>query len=185
MKIETEHLVLRNYSLEHLEHFYKIKSCKEVWTYSTYHPLTDRLQAKAELEKLIMIQKSNEYVFCALFQKESNEFIGEAGILSYNINANRCVIGYNLLPCFWNKGYATEISRHLVQYAFHHMKVERVEALADKQNIASCRVLEKSGLLLEGTLKHFAKINDSYHDVCYYGITRDEYLDIPQIMSIR
>lgn len=113
MNLETERLVLRNYSMEDLEDFYRIKSCKEVWTYSTYVPLNSKIQAKAELEQLISQQASNDYGFCALFLKESNIFIGEAGILSYNKNANRCVLGYNLLPGFWMKGYATEITRCL------------------------------------------------------------------------
>jgi RimJ/RimL family protein N-acetyltransferase len=46
------------------------------------------------------------------------EFIGEAGIIGYNPRANRCVIGYNLLPQYWEHGYATEITKHLVKYSF-------------------------------------------------------------------
>lgn len=175
MLIETERLILRDYSIEDLQDFYRVKSCKEVWTYSTYVPLNNLEQAQVELEHLISKQALHENGFCALLLKESNCFIGEAGILDYNKSANRCVIGYNLLPSFWQKGYATEITRYLVQYAFEDMLVERVEALAVKENTESCRVLEKSGLILEGTLKHFAKINGSYHDICYYGLIRGEY----------
>lgn len=175
MNLETACLELRNYHIEDLENYYKLKSCNEVWKYSTYIPLTDIIQAKEELEKNISMQSTKESVFCALFEKDTNNYIGEAGIISVNKNANRCVVGYNLLPCFWNKGYATEITRCLIAYAFNILRFERVEALADIQNIASCRVLEKSGMLREGVLKHFAKINDCYHDICYYGITIDVY----------
>lgn len=175
MNIETERLKLRNYEIADLENYFRLKSCKEVWTYSTYIPLTDTIRAKEELEKLVSMQATNEFVFCALFEKRNHNYIGEAGIISVNKNANRCVVGYNLLPCYWNKGYATEITRCLIKFAFNDLMYERVEALADEQNIASCRVLEKSGMLREGVLKHFAQINDCYHDICYYGITTGDY----------
>ncbi len=68
--------------------------------------------------------------FMALYLKGTNEFIGEAGIIGYNPNANRCVIGYNLLPEFWNQGYASEIT-NCIELGF-----ERIEALALLSNIA-------------------------------------------------
>lgn len=183
MNLETEYLVLRNYNLEDLENYFELKSCNEVWKYSTYIPLADIIQAKDELKKNISMQYLNESVFCALFEKVTNNYIGEAGIISVNKNANRCVVGYNLLPRFWNKGYATEITRCLIAYAFNNLKFERVEALADINNIPSCRVLEKSGMLREGVLKHFAKINNCYHDICYYGITIGDYFISEQTLN--
>lgn len=49
--------------------------------------------------------------------------------ISYNSYANRCEVGYNLLPEYWNKGYATEVTKALVKFAFDSLKVERIEAL--------------------------------------------------------
>ena len=74
--------------------------------------------------------------FMALYLKGTNEFIGEAGIIGYNPNANRCVIGYNLLPEFWNQGYASEITNCIVAYVFEELGFERIEALALQSNIA-------------------------------------------------
>lgn len=168
MKIETARLYLRKYTTSDLSNFYNLKSCKSIWTYSTFTCLKSVHKAEELLSALV--HDNSEYIFHALFLKETDEFIGEAGIISYNSNADRCTIGYNLLPQFWNKGYATEISRELVSYAFEKLGTERVEALAMKNNAASCRVLEKSGLKLEGTLRHFTKINGKYEDVCYFAV---------------
>ena len=41
MNIETEHLQLRDYEMGDLENYFRLKACKEVWTYSTYIPLTE------------------------------------------------------------------------------------------------------------------------------------------------
>ncbi len=176
MIIETDRLVLSEYRKMHLNDYYKLKSCEEVWNYSTSVPLKDIEQAKSMLNGLIENRASGKYMFMALHKKDSNEFIGEAGIIGCNPNANRCEIGYNLLPQYWMNGYATEIAKGIVKYAFENLKYERVEALALQINTASCRVLEKSGFELEGVLRNFNRYELGYRNVCYYGIISSDFL---------
>lgn len=175
MFTETNRLILRDYTLSDLHNYYLLKSCNEVWRYSTCESITDRSLIKNQLEKLLEKQSKNNIGFCALMEKTSNQYIGEAGILSPNSNVNKCVLGYNLLPPFWNNGYATEITKELVRYAFEELKMERVEALAIKENIASCKVLENAGLLREGTLRRYTMIHDIYYDVCFFGMLKEEF----------
>lgn len=175
MHIETSRLTLKDYLIENIQDYFLLKSSEAVWKYSTNRAITDIDIIRSQLNELIINQEKNKIGMCAIYEKASNYYIGEAGILSINKSVNRCVIGYNLLPSFWNLGYATEITTALVQYAFCNLKLERVEALAMQLNTASCRVLEKSGLLKEGILKHFTKIDEHYYDVVYYGIIRADY----------
>jgi len=170
MNIQTKNLNLRKYMMSDLLNFFRLKSDENIWKYSTFSPVTLIEEAEKILAVTIKNQKTVEYGFHALILKETDEFLGEAGILTLNPNVNRCEIGYNLLPEYWNKGYATEITKELINHAFKNLSIERIEALALKSNIASCRVLEKSGFKLEGTMRHFTKINDIYEDVCYYGM---------------
>lgn len=155
--------------------FFELKSCNEVWTYSTFIPLQDIMQAKELLINVIENRKRNQPDFLALYEKETGNYIGEAGIISCNKEANRCVIGYNLLPQYWHKGYATEITKGIIKFAFEELGYERVEALAIEDNGASCRVLEKSGLMKEGTLRHFNKYEAGYRNVNYYGMISVDY----------
>ena len=178
MNLKSERLHLRNYSTDDADNYFRLKSCKSVWKYSTYIPCIDKVQAETELIQLIEMSSDNPYVFNTLFINDTNTYIGEAGILAFNKDANRCVIGYNLLPTYWNHGFATEITKALVRYAFQELKTERVEALTQKENIASRKVLERSGLLLEGILKHFGRIDGNYIDVCYYGMTSNDYVKL-------
>lgn len=175
MILETERLLLTDYKLENLDVFFKLKSCNEVWKYSTFDPLKDKDQARILLENLIDEGIDENYIYKALYKKDSMEFVGEAGIIEYITHANRCVIGYNLLPQYWNHGYATEITKNLVKYSFEFLGVERIEALALQINTASCRVLEKSGFLLEGVLRNFNKCETGYRNVCYYGMISSDF----------
>jgi len=177
MNIETSRLLLKNYSIDDFNSFFLLKSTEEVWEYSTFTSYQNEEKALTDFQTMLNNLVSNPYQFGALFTKDSNAFIGEAGIISLNKNANKCVIGYNLLPDYWGKGYATEITQALVTYAFETLHIERVEALAMPLNRASCKVLEKSGFTLEGTLRHFTKIRDVYHDVCYYSIISSDYFE--------
>ncbi len=175
MILETERLLLTDYKLESLDDFFKLKACNEVWNYSTFTPLKEKYQAKILLENLIKDRKNDKYVFMALYKKDTGEFIGEAGIIGHTPHNNRCVVGYNLLPEYWNHGYATEITKGIVKYAFESLGFERIEALALQINIASCKVLEKSGFICEGVLRNFARFKRSYNNVCYYGIISSDY----------
>jgi len=175
MNIETSRLTLKNYTDIDFEHYWQLKSTDKVWKYSTFTPYENKHEASDNFNKLLDSLKDNPYQFAALWTKEDSRFIGEAGILSLNQRTNKCVIGYNLLPDFWNFGFSTEITKALVSYAFEELGVERIEALAMSLNLASCRVLEKSRFTLEGTLRHFTRINDEYFDVCYYSIISSDF----------
>lgn len=172
--IITDRLILRKYLNNDLEDYYSLCSSDLVWKYSTKEAIINKEDAKNLLEAVIAATKDSFIGFHALIDKEDGTYIGEAGVLFLNTAANRAVIGYNLLPDYWSKGYATEITISLVKFAFDSLGVERVEALAVQDNIASCHVLEKAGLKREGVLKHFARCHDNYFDVCYYGLITSE-----------
>jgi len=137
MIIETKRLILTEYTLSDIDDFYNLKSCPEVWTYSTFVPLNSKEQTRPLLQDIITCCTNGKYTFMALREKTSKAFIGEAGIIDANPHANRCTIGYNLLPFFWNNGYATEIVKGIIAYVFNTLKYERIEALTLQRNSAS------------------------------------------------
>lgn len=129
MEILTERLCLKEYDKSCINYFYKLKSCPSVWTYSTFVPVQSMGEAEHLLNEQIVSREQNKGGFMPLYKRDNGQYIGEAGIISINRNANRCEIGYNLLPEFWNQGYATEIATKLVLHAINALKFERVEAL--------------------------------------------------------
>jgi len=173
--IETERLILRDYTSDDLDHLYSLKACDVVWQYSTFIPFANIMQAKDLLSSIINNKNIDHVGFKALFLKKSNIFIGEAGIISAHLKANRCEVGYNILPDYWGYGYATEIVGELVKYAFETEHYERLEALVIEMNNASCRVLEKSGFVKEGILRNYNKSEAGYRNVNYYGMIAEDY----------
>ena len=68
-------------------------------------------------------------------------------------NENRSVgsIGYMILTPFWSQGIGTEAVRQICGIAFRELTLERIIGEVFPENLASARVLEKNGFLLEET----------------------------------
>ncbi|MEM7277498.1 MAG: GNAT family N-acetyltransferase [Pseudomonadota bacterium] len=83
-------------------------------------------------------------------------------------------IGYFLKRSAWGQGYATEICKRMLQFAFQEVLLSEVVASVDAGNVASKNVLEKSGFLYAGRTLCWGK------DSPIYKITRDEWIELRQ-----
>jgi RimJ/RimL family protein N-acetyltransferase len=81
-------------------------------------------------------------------------------------------LGYWLGESFWGRGYASEAVQVLVPYAFDTLDLLRVQAGVYGPNVASTRVLEKAGFVLEGTMRRAALKRGELHDVLLYARLR-------------
>ena len=78
-------------------------------------------------------------------------------------------IGYWLGETCWGRGVCTEALRAVTLYAIEQHGLTRVFALPFAHNVASCRVLEKAGFVLEGLLRRSAIKDDRIVDQKLYG----------------
>jgi RimJ/RimL family protein N-acetyltransferase len=86
-------------------------------------------------------------------------------------------LGYRLRRSAWNKGYATEGSRALIDMGFTDLGVERVYGHTMAVNAASRRVLEKCGLTLVRTSPYDGPdlIEGSEQGEVEYALTKPEW----------
>ena len=61
-------------------------------------------------------------------------------------------IGYGINEVYGNRGYMTEAVRAVVKWASEQPDVKQIEAEAEKDNIASIRVLEKCNFVPNGEI---------------------------------
>ena len=61
-------------------------------------------------------------------------------------------IGYGILEEYQGQGYATEVVKAALRWAFQNPNVTAIEAETDADNAASKRVLEKCGFLANGII---------------------------------
>lgn len=80
------------------------------------------------------------------------------------------VIGYWLGRDYWRRGIATEIVRLLIERA-QVAGIRRLQAGVFAPNVASARVLEKSGFVLEGRLRQsYVDRDGARADELVYGL---------------
>jgi [ribosomal protein S5]-alanine N-acetyltransferase len=78
-----------------------------------------------------------------------------AGMLDLRPLATRVEVGYVLARRYWGRGLMTEAARAVVDWAIAQPDVYRVWAVVDLENVASQRVLEKTGMAREGILRRW------------------------------
>jgi len=78
-------------------------------------------------------------------------------------------IGYFLKRSAWGRGYATEVCKRMLEFAFQELPLDEVVASVEEENLVSRKVLEKSGLLDRGRTQSYGKESPIYR------ITRDEW----------
>lgn len=105
-----------------------------------------------------------------------NELIGTVSLRRY-ARDRRAELGYWLGLDAWGHGYATEAADALVDLGFSELGLQRIYAQVLDGNDASCRVLEKLGMLSEGIRRAHVRKGKRLCDVHMFGMLRDEWSD--------
>jgi RimJ/RimL family protein N-acetyltransferase len=106
----------------------------------------------------------------AVTLKSSGDLIGNCGIRMNKPQAVEADIGYEISPDYWGQDYATEAARAILAFGFTTLKVHRVWAQCNAENLASARVLEKLGMRLEGRLREVEFYKGRWWDTLIYAI---------------
>lgn len=78
-------------------------------------------------------------------------------------------IGYDIAKSFWGKGYASEAIYSLLDYAFSSLKMNRIEAKVEPENVNSIKLLQKLNFTFEGTLRQYERIDGKFNDLNIYS----------------
>lgn len=90
-----------------------------------------------------------------------------------NIHRLTGELGYYIARERWGRGYATRAVREICRYVFENTDIVRICAEPFADNAASCRVLEKAGFTLEGTLRANAIKSGRIRDTRIYSLLRE------------
>ena len=131
---------------EDAEAFFELNSDARVMRFVPDAPLRDVEQARQILiDHPIADYRKHGFGRGACILKSTGQHIGLAG-LKYLEELDEVDVAYRLLPPYWGQGFATESALASVRYGFEKLDLKRIIGLAMPENIASIRVLEKTGL---------------------------------------
>jgi RimJ/RimL family protein N-acetyltransferase len=145
--LETKRLMLKTPELSDIDNLVALRSDHEVMKHTGEGSAQTEEQVREYLNFAISYQKKHGMGFYLVFEKGNGEFIGEAGLfhLLFDDTQPEIEIGYHLHKKFWRKGYATELAKALIQWGFQNLSVNKLVAGMYPENVASQKVLKKSG----------------------------------------
>lgn len=144
----TDRLMIQKLRYEEAEEiFYAYASKHEAtrfMSWPTHRSLDDTLAFLAYADR--SWKSGTDYSF-SIRLKSSSRLIGSFGIMN---DHGRVQFGYVYSPTQWGRGYATEVCRTMMDWLRNCPAVREVRTFTDAENVASARVLIKSGLIQEG-----------------------------------
>lgn len=105
-----------------------------------------------------------------IFTREHQQLVG--GLTLCNVRrgvTQACTLGYWIGEPFARRGYMTAAVRAVIPFVFDSLELHRLEAACLPSNIASKRLLEKTGFQQEGYARRYLKINGVWQDHLLYA----------------
>lgn len=127
--------------------------------------------AEAFITAMLAAEKDSQYAWAIT---ADNKAIGSIGIFRKdNVHKRTAEMGYYIAESYWGKGIGTFAVKEACNYVFQNTDILRIFADPFAYNAASCRILEKAGFTLEGTLRNNAVKNGKVLDMKMYSLVRD------------
>ncbi|MBB6097572.1 ribosomal-protein-alanine N-acetyltransferase [Deinobacterium chartae] len=109
-------------------------------------PESDYAQVLPFLLEEALQQDGQQPWSALLIERHERQLVGNAGCRGVQGTGGTVEIGFSIVPEARNRGYATEATRGLIEWALAQPGVKRVMAECRADNAASKRVLEKAGM---------------------------------------
>lgn len=145
--LETKRLIINTPEASDFDNLYTLQSDADVMQYIGQGVRTPA-EVTSGLEKAILHYQKHGFSLGCVFEKETGAFVGRAGLiyLAYDDTQPNIEVGYALTKTAWQKGYATELARALIQWGFKHLSITKLVAVIHPKNERSRRVLEKANM---------------------------------------
>ena len=168
--LKTARLLLRPFTLSDAADVQRLAGDRAVadTTERIPHPYEDGM-AEAWISTHAERFRSLEECTFAVLLKDKHELVGAVG-LTLTMAHHRGELGYWIGRDYWNRGYATEASRAVIDFGFSVLGLHRIQARHMTRNPTSGRVLEKLGMRHEGRLRGYTLKWGVFEDADIYGI---------------
>ena len=167
--IETERLLLREYTRDDFDALYEIISDPE--TMAHYPRPYDKNGTWRWISWSLENYARYGFGLWAMILKETGGFIGDCGLTLQNIDGEMLPeIGYHVHKKYWRHGFAKEAARAVRDWAFLNTDYNALYSYMNHTNEGSWRTAMANGM------KKVKEYHDSENTVsCVYAITREEW----------
>ncbi len=148
--LESERLILRQFTEDDVDRLFSLLSDKEVMKY--YPAALTRKETQRWLENILHEYEKYGVSWWAVYIKETAAFIGQAGLLYRKLdNRDTYLLSYMFHKRYWGKGYATEISKKIIDYGLYTLHLKRIDCPIRPINTPSVNVAKRLNLHFDKT----------------------------------
>jgi len=158
--LQSNRLYVRRYTFDDADMFYALNGDPELMQH--IRPIMNYEQSTRFLEENIQFYETHPTLGrWALVSKSDHQVVGSLSLLPL-ANTGDVHIGYVLFKPFWGMGFAAEIVRSGIEYAFQELQLKTLTAVTYSENEASQKVLLKNGFYFERTFNEGGKESRIY-----------------------
>ena len=172
--IETERLVLRPVTLDDAEAMFEYASDKENTRY-TFQTNQSLEETKNNIAQFYLASPLGRW---GIELKSTGQFIGTIDLHKMDTVLKKAAIGYIINQKYWNQGLTTEANIAVIKLAFEELGMNKLTAFYDKDNPASGKVMEKSGMRFSHE-ESYASMDQHEKDRIvtrvHYILTKEDY----------
>jgi RimJ/RimL family protein N-acetyltransferase len=120
-------------------------------------------------------QNRELFIFSA-WDRATSSYVGETYLANPDWHVPSLELGYFVVTTQTGRGLAAEAGAAVVDVAFEHFGVERIDLQCMADNVASAHVAERIGFRLEGRQRRRHRKRDGeLVDRLWYGLLRSEW----------
>ena len=176
--LETERLLLRPFGPDDLEALFAIQADESVarWLYNDPRTLEETRELLARTIGGAALHGEGEWLSAAAVLRTTGELVGDVSLHWASEAHGQGELGFVVHPEHQGRGYATEASRPLLDFAFGPLGLHRVIGRLEPRNTGSARVLEKLGMRREAHLVENEWVKGEWQSELVYAILAREWV---------
>ena len=174
--LETTRLTLRKFNTDDIEPaFRNWTSDNKVTEFLRWPTHANIGITENVLNDWISKYVNSDFYQWAIVPKDINEPVGTISVVGFDEKTEKIHIGYCIGSKWWNLGYTSEAFAAIIAFFFEQVGAKRIESQHDPENVGSGKVMEKCGLIYEGTLRNADWNNRGIVDAKMYAILASDY----------
>lgn len=173
--LETERLRLRKLTMRDAADIYEYSRDPLVAKYVLWEAHRSIGESRTYLRYMLRKYRMNEPASWGIELKSSGKIIGTIGYMWIQTDNAAAEVGYSLARAHWGQGIMTEALKAVIEYGFHVLHLNRIEAIHEPANPASGAVMRKCGMQYEGHLRQKLYNKGRFADVDMYAILRSDF----------
>jgi ribosomal-protein-alanine N-acetyltransferase len=174
-ELRTRRLTLRRMRVGDSFDMFEYAGREDVTEYLLWKPHPDVAYTREYLQFVATHYEMGDFFDWAIVWREQDKMIGTCGFTRFDYTHNVGEIGYVINPLYRGMEIADEAVREVMRFGFEVLKLNRIEAKFMEDNVASRRVMEKTGMTFEGFHRKAMKIKGKYETIGICSILREEF----------